>query len=76
MSRLSDARATWPGGEILDRAMDAAFHEAVRRHRAADVPMVMWEDGEVKQVSPFEIPLPEEAFPRHAGRAPAGGCGR
>jgi hypothetical protein len=58
--------AIWPEASALDRAMDVAFMDAVRRHRAANVPMVMWENGEVKHVSPFEIPLPGEDRPRPA----------
>jgi hypothetical protein len=57
---------TWPEGAALDGAMEAAFHDAVRRHRAADVPMVMWQGGEVRHVSPFDIPIPEDG-PRAVG---------
>ena len=51
----------WPDGAALDRAMHAAFQEAVRQHRAENVPLVMWQDGEVRHVSPFDIPLPEDS---------------
>jgi hypothetical protein len=64
MSQPPDPREAWPEGAVLDRAMDAAFHEAVRRHRAGNVPMVMWENGEMRHVSPFDIPLPGEDRPR------------
>lgn len=58
MSGHDETVETWPEGAALDGAMEAAFHDAVRRHRAADVPMVMWQDGEVRHVSPFDIPIP------------------
>jgi hypothetical protein len=64
MSKPMETTDTWPEGAALDRAMDAAFYDAVRRHRAANVPLVMWVDGESKHVSPFEIPLPGEDLPR------------
>ena len=66
MSDHVERPAIWPEASALDRAMDVAFMDAVRQHRAANVPMVMWEDGEVKHVSPFEIPLPGEDHPRPA----------
>lgn len=64
MSKPGNATRGWPEGAALDRAMDAAFHEAVRRHRAANEPLVMWVNGESKHVSPFEILLPGEDLPR------------
>jgi hypothetical protein len=64
MSKPTDGAVPWPAGDDLDQAMESAFHEAVRRHRAANEPMVMWEEGEVRHVSPFEIPLPGEDLPR------------
>lgn len=63
MTDRAEHAAIWPEASTLDRAMDAAFLDAVRRHRAANVPLVMWEDGEVRHVSPFEIPLPGEEQP-------------
>lgn len=47
-------------GEKVDRAVQAAFADAIRRHREANVPMAIWENEQVKLVSPFDLPLPEE----------------
>lgn len=47
-------------GEKMDRAVREGFADAIRRHREAGVPMAMWENGAVKMVSPFDIPLPGE----------------
>jgi hypothetical protein len=47
-------------GVKMDRAVRAAFADAVRRHRAANVPIAIWEDEQVKLLSPFDIPLSEE----------------
>lgn len=50
----------WRDDARMQRALDEAFHSAVRRHRAGSVPIVMFENGEVREVSPFDIPLPED----------------
>jgi hypothetical protein len=47
-------------GAKMDRAVRNAFADAVRMHRQANVPMAIWENEQVKLVSPFDIPLPEE----------------
>ena len=60
MRSRRDVAALMADGAAVDGAMEAAFADAVRRHREAGVPMAMWEDGAVKMVSPFEIPLPGE----------------
>jgi hypothetical protein len=44
----------------VDRAVARAFADAVRRHRAAGVPMVFSENGTAVLKDPFEIPLPGE----------------
>ena len=57
-------------GEKMDRAARLASADAIRRHRDANVPMAIWEDEQVKLVSPFDLPLLEEASaepPRRAG---------
>jgi hypothetical protein len=52
--------AVWNDDARMQAALDLAFHNAVRRHRAANVPMAMWENGAVVEVSPFLIPLPDD----------------
>jgi hypothetical protein len=54
-------RDVWNDDARMQAALDRAFHSAVRRHRAANVPMVMWENGAVVEVSPFDIPLPDDS---------------
>lgn len=44
----------------FERAMAAAYADTVRRHRQANVPMAMWEDGRTVLVSPFDVRLPGE----------------
>ena len=55
-----DVAALMQDGAAVDRAVRNAFAAAVRRHREAGVDMAMWENGAVKMVSPFDIPLPGE----------------
>jgi hypothetical protein len=61
-------REVWNDDARMQAALDRGFHAAVRRHRAANVPMVMWENGEVVEVSPFDIPLPDD--PPHPPEPP------
>jgi hypothetical protein len=55
-----DIGALMREGTAVDRAVKLAFHDAVRRHRQANVPVVMRENGQVVLVSPFDVPLPED----------------
>lgn len=50
-------------GARMDRAARAAAADAIRRHRAANVPMAIWENERVRLVSPFDLPLPEDSMP-------------
>jgi len=47
-------------GDPVDRAIVAAHAEAVRRHRRSGVPMVIWRDGRVVELSAEEIPITGE----------------
>jgi hypothetical protein len=45
----------------IDRAVAEAFADAVRRHRAAGVPMVFSENGATVLRDPFDVPIPGDA---------------
>lgn len=60
MRSRRDVAALFRDDAVVDRALRNGFAAAVRRHREAGVDMAMWEDGAVKMVSPFDIPLPGE----------------
>lgn len=62
----------WRDDARIQAVLDLAFQHAVRRHRASNVPMAMWEDGEVREVSPFDIPLPDDPPEPPEHRAHAG----
>jgi hypothetical protein len=47
-------------GAAMDRAVRDGFADAVRLHSEANLPMAIWENEQVRLVSPFDIPLPGE----------------
>jgi hypothetical protein len=47
-------------GARMDRAVQAGFADAVRLHRESNLPMAIWENEQVRLVSPFDITLPGE----------------
>lgn len=47
-------------GAKMDRAVRDGFADAVRLHREANLPIAVWENEQVRLVSPFDIPLPGE----------------
>ena len=47
-------------GTPIDRALEAAVREALRRHKQAGNPIVEWRDGEIYWIKPEEIEIPEE----------------
>jgi hypothetical protein len=61
-----DITAILADGRALSEAVDAAFADAVRRHRQANVPILMRKNGEPTLVSPFDVPLPEDEQDRSA----------
>jgi hypothetical protein len=44
----------------MDPAVRDGFTDAVRLHRETNLPMAIWENEQVRLVSPFDIPLPDE----------------
>jgi hypothetical protein len=44
----------------IDEAFGLAFGDAVRRHRAGNVPLVLWRNDRIEHVDPWEIKLPGE----------------
>lgn len=61
-----DIGAIMEDGRAVDRAVDAAFYEAVRRHRQGNVPILVRKNGEPTLISPFDVPLPEDEPDRSA----------
>jgi hypothetical protein len=50
-------------GARMDRAVRDGFADAIRLHREADLPMAIWENEQVRLVSPFDIPLSDDSSP-------------
>jgi hypothetical protein len=47
-------------GALIDAALGRAVREALRRHKLAGVPIVVWRDGRTVHVPPEEIKVPPE----------------
>jgi hypothetical protein len=47
-------------GARMDRAVRDGFADAIRLHREANLPLAIWENEQVRLVSPFDVPLPGE----------------
>ncbi|CAN5160701.1 hypothetical protein BH24PSE2_BH24PSE2_20190 [soil metagenome] len=48
-------------GTAIDRAIVAARRRVILRHRQLGLPVVIWRDGQVVEVSPESLPLPGDA---------------
>lgn len=46
-------------GTAIDRAMVAAQRRVILRHRQLGIPLVLWRDGQVVEVDPETVDLPE-----------------
>ena len=55
-----DIEAIFRDGTLIDRAMLAATREAIKQHKQAGLPMVVWRDGQTVLISPEEL---EAALP-------------
>jgi hypothetical protein len=55
-----DIDAIFREGTLIDRAMQAATREAIKQHKQAGLPMVVWRDGQTVLMSPEEL---EAALP-------------
>ena len=54
-------------GTAIDRAIVAARRRVIRRHRQLGVPLVIWRDGQVVEVSPESVELPADTEGSKAG---------
>lgn len=55
-----DIRARMRDGALIDAAMRAAGRDAARRHKAMGVPLVVWVNGEIREIPPEEIEVEPE----------------
>lgn len=53
-------------GPALDRAIVAAHRRVILKHRLLHVPLVIWREGTVVEVSPDSVELPAEDRPESA----------
>jgi hypothetical protein len=47
-------------GTPVDQAIEEAVREALKRHKRAGNPIVVWRDGEMHWIQPEDIRLPDE----------------
>jgi hypothetical protein len=55
-----DIAAIFREGTQIKRALQAATREAIKQHKQAGLPMVVWRDGQTVFISPEEL---EAALP-------------
>ena len=54
-----DIRALMREGTKIDAAMSEAARQAALRHKQLGFPLVTWRDGQVVEIPPDEIVVPE-----------------
>ena len=64
-----DVGAIIRDGTAIDRAIERAGYAVVRRHRQLGVPLVIWQDGRVIEVSPESVRIPDDDGSGSAERA-------
>ncbi|HKP75607.1 MAG TPA: hypothetical protein VJT67_08695 [Longimicrobiaceae bacterium] len=72
----SKIATAWRDNDAIERALEAAFHDAVRQSRIYNLPVDMRKDGKVVYVSPFDIHLPEDDDPAMPKRVTTGTNGK
>ena len=55
-----DIAAILRDGTAIDRAIERAGYDVVRRHRQLGVPLVMWQYGRVVEVPPESVRIPDD----------------
>ena len=50
-----DITAIFKEGTAIDQALKRALREAIQKHKQFGMPMIIWEDGEMKSISPEEM---------------------
>ncbi len=55
-----DIGAIFDEGSAIDEAMRKGWYRAVRRHRRLGIPLLVSEGGEIVELDPFEVDLPDE----------------
>ena len=59
-SSRKDIGAIIRDGTAIDQAIERARQRVVRRHRQLGLPLVVWQDGRVVEISPWSVVLPED----------------
>jgi hypothetical protein len=57
--KVKDIRKIFREGVLIDEAMRKAAQEAIRIHKQAGLPLVVWRDGRIAMVDPDEFETQE-----------------
>jgi len=57
--RTDNSAAILRDGAAIDRAIVAAHRRIILQHRQQNRPLVIWRDGQVVEVAPDSVELPE-----------------
>ena len=66
--KTKDISKIFAEGTLIDRALRLAVREALRRHKEAGLPIVVWRRGKVVLVPPEKIPVDTRATRRREDR--------
>jgi hypothetical protein len=66
--KTKDISKIFAEGKLIDRALRQAVREALRRHKEAGLPIVVWRRGKVVLVPPEKIPVGAGLRNRKKGR--------
>ncbi len=58
-SDRTDIGAVFDEGSSVDQAMRRAWYRAVRRHRRLEIPLVMFRNGEIVELDPHTVDIPD-----------------
>jgi hypothetical protein len=53
-----DPAAVFRDGEAIERAIIAARRRVILKHRQLGIPLVIWREGKVVEISPESVELP------------------
>jgi len=66
--KTKDISKIFAEGTLIDRALRLAVREALRRHKEAGLPIVVWRRGKVVLIPPEKIPVDTRATRRREDR--------
>ncbi|MGA2590894.1 MAG: hypothetical protein ABSH32_13325 [Bryobacteraceae bacterium] len=56
ISQEKDIGQIFRDGTAIDEALEQAYRQAIREHRASGVPMSFWENGKIVEIPADQLP--------------------